>query len=150
VTEIRSEKTAWYDLPGKLSNTQAGVKSTETVRINFETGEIIEKSYTTGTTDFGLFETDSRSDEFIPKVTKTADTNTLKMTGETGSWGFPVANINYDFTITYDKSMRTITVGRTHDGFPSYQLWIGGTVRYDYQQGHIGELFGTRDVGGDR
>ncbi len=55
-----------------------------------------------------------------------------------------------DFTITYDKSMRTITVGRTHDVFPSYQLWIGGTVRYDYQQGHIGELFGTRDVGGDR
>lgn len=32
------------------------------------------------------------------------------------------------------------------DGFPSYEVWVGGREVYDYQQGYVGQLAGSGDV----
>jgi hypothetical protein len=125
---------------------QAGMKSTQIVVVDTNAGQIVSHQYDTGVTDVGITELDSRLDRFSATLTKSEIGMSLRMTGETGSKAFP-ANINYDLTFKYSPSSRTFSLASgTHDGYPSYIVSIDRSIRYDYSQGNIMQLFGCCDV----
>jgi len=129
---------------------ESGTKSIQTVNVDASTGKIISATSQVGTTSFfGLFDVKgvknlSQEVELKNGVLK------VRLKGYAQSKGFP-ARINYDLTFTacVDKDGKVVgpvSVSGTHDGYPSYEGWVEGDLIYDFQQGSLGELFGSGDV----
>jgi RHS repeat-associated protein len=63
----------------------------------------------------------------------------------------PPVYINYSMSISVSKSGDVSVTGGTHDGFPSYEVWVYREGKkpqmvYGYNQGYIWELAGDSDV----
>ena len=63
---------------------------------------------------------------------------------------WPPFNINYEFVVAVDAEGGVQVTG-SHDGFPSYEIWAYRDGRepelvYSHNEGHVGELAGSRDV----
>jgi hypothetical protein len=63
---------------------------------------------------------------------------------------WPPFNINYALAIEVDGD-GNVSVFGSHDGYPSYEVWVyrdgqDPKLVYKHQEGHVGQLAGSRDV----
>jgi hypothetical protein len=124
---------------------QAGVKSQQTVRIDPATGKLISNVYSTRVTHAGLTLPSIR-DNFTATSSPTPAGFKVILSGETASAVQVLPNINYDVQIYYNSTTGTVSLRGSNDGYPSYEIYQGGTEIYDYQQGHLWQLAGSGDV----
>jgi hypothetical protein len=124
---------------------QAGVKSQQTVRIDPATGKLVSDTYSTGVTKAGVTLPSIR-DNFTATSSPTPAGYKVSLSGETASAVMVLPNINYDVQIYYNSTTGTVSLRGTHDGYPSYEIYQGGTKIYDYQQQNLIQLAGSGDV----
>lgn len=127
---------------------QAGMKSRQTITIDFGNRTVAQK-FETGTTDFFGVSLSSARDRFIFKdvVFPRPGVTTFKVEGETASGVRVMPNINYEFAVEA-RSNGTVSVKGCHDGYPAYTVRYGGREIYSFrhQPRNLIELFGTCDI----
>lgn len=130
---------------------QAGLKSTQSIEVNFD-AKTIDCNSETGTTNFCIagvgFEFDSVRDNFrLSNISFEDGVARFTATGETASGVRVLPNINYHFEFTIARDGQASIAG-CHDGYPAYTVLVGGTPRYTYShpQGELGRLLGECDI----
>ena len=132
---------------------ELGVKSTQTVVVNTNTGQIVTSDATTGTTNFlGIREVTARTlgtTGFSTAVNPIPNSGgfVLNVTGDTGSAFYPFGNIDYNYTIIYDSATKTVSLVGAQDGFPTYTIKLDGAIIYNRQQDS--GVFGSKALIGD-
>lgn len=124
---------------------QAGQKSIQKVFVNF-TEKTISSEYVTGHTEILGVSAGSIRDGFTitNKRFATDLSASFKATGATASPVGFMPNINYEFW--FDLSPTKMWFWGSHDGYPSYNIAVNGNSKYDYVQGHLGQLMGDSDI----
>ncbi len=127
---------------------QAGMKSTHTIRIDFDNRSVSE-AFTTGTTDFFGVSLASVRDRFrVSGVTfPSANEVHFEVSGETASGVRVLPNINYRFDVQARRDGRAQVTG-CHDGYPAYTVTYRGSQAYHFPHQPINllNLFGKCDV----
>jgi hypothetical protein len=130
----------------KMLSFQAGMKSTQTIDINYDTKNISEK-FETGVTELFGVQLKSVRDKFTVKqaqiVGKAAG---FTAEGQTASGVLFMPNINYKFAITVDLSAREVVLSGCHDGYPSYKITSQNIEVYSFEQEIATALFGSCDI----
>lgn len=124
---------------------QAGQKSIHRVVVDFNKN-VVASSFATGHTTFLCFKLGSVRDGFSVTGTEFRSDGTVKFkaTGQTASAVGFMPNIDYSFDFVVSPTQ--VQFVGAHDGYPSYNIAINDKSAYDYVQGHLGQLLGTRDI----
>ncbi|UCI23972.1 hypothetical protein [Mesorhizobium sp. B2-8-5] len=130
----------------KTLSFEAGIKSTQTVVVDFSMGSV-SSSFTTGVTSIGVSELKSIRDAFsVDNVAISKTAAGFDAVGQTASGVGFMPNIDYKFAITVDVSSREVVFSGCHDGYPSYKIFVNGNVVYDFDQELLVALFGSCDT----
>jgi hypothetical protein len=131
---------------------QAGMKSTQTLVVDFQ-AKRITPSFSTGSTQFPVVgEFGSLRDRFQVKIVNFSEQRvTFTVKGETASAVAALIpfmpNINYKFDLTL-TSTGTGELSGCHDGYPAYAITVGGEKIYEYLHPRIAllNLYGSCDI----
>jgi hypothetical protein len=130
----------------KTLSFQAGMKSTQTINIDYDAKRISD-DFRTGVTELLGVQLKSVRDNFTVKRIKFAGkVASFEAEGETASGVVFMPNINYKFAITVDLSANEIVFSGCHDGYPSYRITVRGTEAYSFEQENATALFGSCDI----
>ena len=133
---------------------QAGVKSRQTLEIDFS-NSTVTSSYETGTTDFFGIQLDSVRDNFVVEDSSfTDDRVSFVVKGSTASGAMLTPDIDYSFSISGKLksdgkvTVLDVSVNGCHDGYPAYSVTVNGGTIYSYEHKSIDllSLFGSCDV----
>ncbi len=122
----------------------SGIKSKQTVTVDFERGTVSQR-YATGST-YGL---GSVRDQFtVALARRTGSRIAFRVTGETASGVIVMPNINYRFEIEVAPDGSASLVSGCHDGYPAYAITIGNRKLYSFVHKSIRliKLFGDCDI----
>lgn len=123
---------------------EAGTKTTHSITVDTDSGGLTAESKFIGPTRV-------LGREFTGKGTLSVSVSggngciKADFVGSVRSAFLPV-RIDYKINISYDARRQSGALAGTHDGYPSYEVWKNGTKIYDFKQGYLPELFGSRDV----
>jgi hypothetical protein len=126
---------------------QAGMKSEQTVMVNFKTGRY-SSSFKTGITSVVGVRLESVRNKFnVDKFSLSNGIASFEVYGETASGVLFFPNINYKFKVSVDRNGKG-TLSGCHDGYPSYDVLVTGKPSYTFTHGHIDliKLFGSCDI----
>lgn len=122
----------------------SGMKSTQTVKVNFGTKKITQ-SYKTGNT-YGI--SSVRNDFKVSSVRFNLDKATFTVTGQTASGVQVMPDIDYELDFEVQEDGRTTITSGCHDGYPAYVVKSQGRNLYSFNHKPIRlyKLFGDCDV----
>ena len=126
---------------------QAGMKSTQTISVDFDSQTVTSK-FITGTTDFfGIILESVRNNFTVNTLSINSTEARLKIVGETASGVGIIPNINYAFEVKIYQSGRSEIKG-CHDGYPGYVVRVNGEDRYNFEHKPMSliNLFGECDI----
>jgi hypothetical protein len=130
----------------KTLSFQAGMKSTQTIDINYATKSISQK-FETGVTDLVGIQLNSVRDKFTVTQTHfTGKVSAFTAEGQTASGVGIMPNINYKLSIKVDMAAREVAFSGCHDGYPSYKITVQGKDVYAFEQEILLALFGSCDI----
>jgi hypothetical protein len=130
----------------KALSFQAGMKSTQTIDINYDTKTIDEK-FSTGVTEILGLQLKSVRDKFtVTQITFAGKVAGFTAEGATASGVKFMPNINYKFSITVDMGAREVVLSGCHDGYPSYKITVENKEIYSFEQEVLAALFGSCDT----
>ncbi|PBB20395.1 hypothetical protein CK219_10505 [Mesorhizobium sp. WSM4313] len=130
----------------KTLSFEAGMKSTQTLKLNFD-AQKLTSDFSTGVTNIAVTDLKSVRDKFVVEgvnFTKTAANFIAK--GQTASGVLFMPDIDYKFSITVDIAAREVVLSGCHDGYPSYKVLVNNSQVYDFDQEFLGALLGTCDT----
>lgn len=125
---------------------QPGMKSRQTLTINFDSKEITNQFETGITTLVGADLKSVRDNFLVESIQFAGRVVAFRATGQTASGVAIVPNINYTLNITVDNFAEELVLSGCHDGYPSYTVSVAGKIVYDFQQEFLGALFGECDI----
>jgi Protein of unknown function (DUF3238). len=130
-----------------VGDPQAGMKSRQTVKIDFDR-RVVTTDFVTGVTDIGVTSLNSIRDRFTVKtVVIDGQRADLRISGETASGVGFMPNIDYSFNVEIrrDGSGR---VSGCHDGYPGYEMRRGDRTVYAFvhEPTRLDRLFGDCDI----
>lgn len=127
---------------------QAGMKSTQTLEIDFDKKKV-SQSFKTGVTGLGPIQLASVRDQFLVENIDFSSPGRVGLTlkGQTASGVLFMPNINYKFFLAVTLSGGG-SVSGCHDGYPAYQVKVSGKTVYDFRHESVNlvKLFGTCDI----
>lgn len=126
---------------------QAGMKSTQTVVVDFDKKKVTQ-TFSTGVTNVG-FDIGSVRDNFVVENEDFSAVGRVGFTvrGQTASGVMFMPNINYEFHVALTPAGKGALEG-CHDGYPAYSIDVDGKKVYDFAHKKIDliKLFGACDV----
>lgn len=125
---------------------QAGMKSTQTLLIDFDSKKI-SQAFKTGVTHVG-FDIGSVRDKFVvDSVVFSSGRVGFTARGQTASGVMFMPNINYKFFIAVTPK-GTGAIEGCHDGYPAYEVTAGGKRVYEFAHKSLDlvKLFGDCDI----
>lgn len=124
---------------------QVGRKSLQTIVLDFTTRRATS-TFTTGVTHFLGLELKSVKDSFTVSAARFGPNSaSFNAVGRTGT-KVGLSTIDYNFNITVNLRPQVVSVTGAHDGYPSYNIKVGRTSVYDFEQTSILALAGDLDV----
>jgi hypothetical protein len=127
---------------------QSGMKSTQTVTVDFK-NQRVTSEYKTGTTEFFGVALSSVADNFKIKSYNflPGQKVRLNIVGETASGVGVLPHIDYDFIIEVSAD-GTSKLSGCHDGYPAYTVHVNNTKKYDFKHKPMNllNLFGSCDI----
>lgn len=112
---------------------QAGMKSTQTLQVDFDK-KTVTQSFKTGVTTIGPVELTSVRDKFVVQDVTFEGTKrvSFKVAGQTASGVLFMPNINYQFTFAVTPT-GTGAIAGCHDAYPAYDIKVGGKAIYAFK-----------------
>lgn len=126
---------------------QAGMKSEQTITVNFKKG-VYTTSFKTGVTKIVGATLESVRDKFqVENFKVVGGIASFEVRGQTASGVMFMPNIDYKFKLTVDDKGKGTLTG-CHDGYPSYDVVIEGKTVHNFKHGRMEliKLFGTCDI----
>ena len=126
----------------------SGMKSKQTVKIDFQ-NQTVEDDFRTGTTEvFGIILESVRDNFKVQNVVFSGDEVSFSVKGTTASGVRISPDIDYKFSFKVHKEDGVVSISGCHDAYPAYSIFTDNAVIYEFKHKSIDllSLFGTCDV----
>lgn len=129
-------------------NGHAGLKTSQAITLETTTGAMVERRYTGTTRVFFAWEVAGNSDfTAIADVGSRPDKLSVIAIGRSSSGVLPSAlSIVYRINLDFDTQTGRARITGGTNGFPSYEVYVGGTKILDRQQRNFVDLLGDGGV----
>lgn len=127
---------------------QPGIKSLQTLSVDWPSKSINSEFQTGVTTFFGITLASVRDNFTVSEAVFSGDNVRVRATGETASGVRFLPSIDYDLVIEISRGAAEGRVTGCHDGYPAYFVRVDGSevYRFEHRPVRLHALFGTCGV----